>query len=115
MHHLLPSSSRSHSSSRRRVAAAALLRALGTATAKQQEKTKPVIGVVGVGKMGSAMVANLLEAGVGQDVVMYDRFDSQAVQALVRKGARAAGDLEEVGRRCSTVVTMLPNDDALTR
>lgn len=98
-------------------AAAAPLRRSGLATtaAAAGPPTKPVIGVVGVGKMGSAMAANILEAGVGEEVVVYDRFDRREVKALARKGARAASGLEEVGRRCSTVVTMLPNDEILTK
>lgn len=80
-----------------------------------QQHPKPVVGVVGVGKMGSAMASNFLKAGVAGEVVVYDRFDRQAVQALAGEGAVAAGSLKEVGRRCSTVVSMLPNDDVLTR
>lgn len=82
---------------------------------QQQPDSKPVLGVVGVGKMGAAMAANFLRAGVTEEVVVYDRYDRRSVQALAKEGAVAAGSLEEVGSRCGTVVSMLPNDDALMR
>lgn len=82
---------------------------------EQQPDTKPVLGVVGVGKMGAAMAANFLRAGVAKEVVVYDRYDRRSVWALAKEGAVAAGSLEEVGSRCATVMSMLPNDDALTR
>lgn len=105
-----------HCTPLRRQAAALAHSARALATAKKLKKgeEKPVIGVVGIGKMGAAMAANLLEANVGAEIVVHDPFNAPAVEALVRKGACSAS-LEEVGRRCSVVLTMLPNDKELVR
>ena len=63
--------------------------------------------------MGAAMAGNFLAAGL--PVVVFDKHDLHAVQALEQKGAKAATGLQEVASLASTVVTMLPNDEALTK
>src|SRR2546421_105031 len=64
-----------------------------------------VVGVVGVGLLGSAVSGVLLEAGypiVGHDVV------AERVQALVARGGRGARSAAEVARSARVVFTILP-------
>ena len=69
----------------------------------------PRIGFVGLGNMGAAMAARLLEAGF--DVTVYNRSPAKA-DALAGRGATVAGTVAEA---CSgdVVITMLANDDAV--
>lgn len=71
---------------------------------------KSPIGVVGIGHMGLPMSRNLLAAGY--PVVVYDH-TAGAVAPAVAAGAVAAGSAADVGRRCATVITMLPDSDAV--
>jgi 3-hydroxyisobutyrate dehydrogenase-like beta-hydroxyacid dehydrogenase len=67
------------------------------------------VGVVGLGIMGSAMVAHLLARGhavVGHDI------DPARVQDLVEEGGTAAASATEVARAADLVVTSLPTADA---
>lgn len=68
------------------------------------------VGVIGLGIMGGAMAANLLEAGfrvVGYDVVPAAR------HALRRAGGVAARSNTDVARRAPVVITSLPSVAAL--
>src|SRR3954469_16036088 len=65
------------------------------------------VGVVGLGHMGHAFAANLVEDGY--QVLVYDR-DPKRSAALT--GARPAGQLADLDG-CDVVVTSLPDDDAL--
>ncbi len=67
------------------------------------------IGFIGLGKMGSAMAANLIKAG--HDVTVYNRTRVK-VDALAAEGATPAGSVAEA---CGgdVVVSMLANDDAV--
>jgi 3-hydroxyisobutyrate dehydrogenase-like beta-hydroxyacid dehydrogenase len=65
------------------------------------------VGVVGLGQMGHAFAANLLEDGY--QVLAYDR-DPERATAL--SGARAVAELADLAS-CDVVLTSLPNDDAL--
>src|SRR5437899_749781 len=67
------------------------------------------IGFIGLGHMGSGMVASLLRAG--REVTVYNRTPSKA-QAPVEQGARAAA---EVADACQgdAVITMLADDSAV--
>lgn len=69
----------------------------------------PRIGFVGLGNMGAAMAARLLEAGF--DVTVYNRSPAKA-GALAGRGATVA---DTVAEACSgdVVITMLANDDAV--
>ena len=67
------------------------------------------IGFVGLGQMGAAMAAQLIDAG--HDVSVWNRNGSKA-DALVAKGARRALNPEEASRG-KIVMTMLADDDAL--
>ena len=65
------------------------------------------VGVVGLGHMGRAFAANLLEDGY--QVSVYDR-DPSRTAALT--GARAVAQLADLAG-CDMVLTSLPDDDAL--
>ena len=72
--------------------------------------TEAVVGVVGLGIMGSAISANLLDAGfavVGYDVVA-DKLD-----ALSARGGRAASSARDVAEQASIVLLSLPSVAAL--
>jgi len=66
------------------------------------------IGFVGIGNMGSAMAANLVEAGFA--VTVYD-LREEAVRAFAAgHKAAIAASLAELGRTSDCVITMLPDD-----
>src|ERR1700739_1463556 len=67
------------------------------------------IGFIGLGNMGTAMAANLLEAG--HQVTVYNRTEAKA-EALIRKGARLA---RTIAGACdgSAIFTMLADDKAV--
>ncbi|HWF62206.1 MAG TPA: NAD(P)-dependent oxidoreductase [Nitrospira sp.] len=68
------------------------------------------IGFIGLGKMGSAMVGNLLK--VGFDLHVYNRTPEKAA-ALVAQGAKQAREPSDVVQPGGIVITMLANDRAL--
>lgn len=65
----------------------------------------PVIGFLGLGRMGAPMAANLLKAG--HRVLVHD-VSPEAVAGLVAQGAVAAGSAAALGKRCDLVFTSLP-------
>jgi putative dehydrogenase len=72
--------------------------------------TKPSVGMIGLGIMGSAMAASLMRAGyrvVGYDVLASRRRDHRRNGGQVVPGCRA------VGRRAEIVVSSLPSPQAL--
>ena len=66
------------------------------------------LGFIGLGRMGSAMAANLVKAG--HEVSVFNRSPGKS-NSLVKLGAHAAGNLAEA---CTgeVVITMLADDDA---
>ncbi|WP_338241905.1 NAD(P)-dependent oxidoreductase [Aurantiacibacter hainanensis] len=64
-----------------------------------------IAGFLGLGRMGSPMAENLL-AHTGK-LLVHDILE-EAVQALVAKGAEAAGSLAALGEQCDVVFTSLP-------
>src|ERR1700684_2003683 len=64
-------------------------------------KGKEVVGVVGVGRMGLAMVNHLVRHG--HDVIAYDIYDSNLAKARAF-GARTAVNLEKVGADATFVI-----------
>ena len=68
------------------------------------------IGVVGLGKMGSALARRLLAQDVS--VVVWNRSPGP-VDALVADGAVAAQDLSTLWRAASTICTFLADDAAV--
>jgi putative dehydrogenase len=67
-----------------------------------------VVGMVGLGIMGSAMAGHLL--GAGHDVLGTD-VSQERLDALVTAGGRAAPDAAAVAREAEVVVTSLPNGE----
>ncbi len=65
------------------------------------------IGFAGLGKMGSAMALNLIQAG--HNVAVYNRTPGKA-EALNSEGARVATSPAEAARGADAVFTMLPDD-----
>jgi 3-hydroxyisobutyrate dehydrogenase-like beta-hydroxyacid dehydrogenase len=73
------------------------------------ERSRVIVGFIGLGHMGAGMAANLLKAGY--DVTVYNRTRSKA-EGLVSRGAKAAADIATVCKS-NVVVTMLANDAAV--
>jgi hypothetical protein len=65
------------------------------------------IGFAGLGKMGSAMAQNLIQAG--HNIAVYNRTPGKA-HALNSEGARVATSPAEAARGADAVFTMLPDD-----
>jgi len=63
------------------------------------------VGFLGLGRMGAPMAANLVEH---VDELLVHDLSSAAVDALVSKGAKAAGAAGALGERCEIVFTSLP-------
>ena len=68
------------------------------------------VGFIGLGGMGSAMAANLLQAGFKVNV--YNRTQERA-QPLVKLGATQAPTLADAVEEGGIVITMLTNDAAV--
>ena len=82
-------------------------------SAERQESAKFVIrrvGVIGLGHMGHALAANLVEDGY--QVLVFDS-NPERTKELQSTGAVAAPRLRDLAA-CNVVVTSLPNDDALS-
>jgi len=71
---------------------------------------KESIGFIGIGAMGYPMASNLLSSGY--EVAAYD-IRSEALEAIVERGAQSAASPKEVARACSIVITMLPDSTAV--
>jgi 3-hydroxyisobutyrate dehydrogenase-like beta-hydroxyacid dehydrogenase len=67
------------------------------------------VGFIGLGHMGAAMAARLLQAG--HEVTVYNRTPSKA-QRLIDRGAHLAARVAEACR-ADAVITMLADDDAV--
>lgn len=63
------------------------------------------VGFVGLGVMGGPMAQNILKGG--HELTVFD-LDQEAVQRLVKVGAKAAKSPREVGAAAEIVITMLP-------
>jgi 3-hydroxyisobutyrate dehydrogenase len=72
--------------------------------------SKPKIGWVGLGNMGTPMVNNLLKAGF--EVNVFNRTKSKE-QAMVEAGAIAAESLPQLVQHCDIIITMLSDDAAV--
>jgi len=64
------------------------------------------IGFIGLGRMGLGMASNLQRKGFKLKVFDINR---NAVEALVKLGATAAGSVAEASREVDVIITMLPN------
>lgn len=67
------------------------------------------IGFIGLGRMGSAMAANLIKAGF--DVTVFNR-SAEKAEPLVQMGARLATSIAAASQ-VDVVITMLANDSAV--
>jgi 3-hydroxyisobutyrate dehydrogenase-like beta-hydroxyacid dehydrogenase len=63
------------------------------------------VGFLGLGRMGAPMASNLL--GHGDKLLVHD-LSPAAVEALVARGAEAAGSAAALGERCEIVFMSLP-------
>ena len=70
------------------------------------------IGFIGLGNMGSKMVANLLEANY--EVIGYD-INENLVDKLVANGIHKASNLNEVIDDVDVIITMLPNGEIVKK
>ena len=68
------------------------------------------IGVAGLGRMGSAIAARLIE--VGHEVTVWNR-SADKVEPLVAAGAKAAAAAAELATQVEAIVTILTNRDAI--
>ncbi|MGB9112448.1 MAG: NAD(P)-binding domain-containing protein, partial [Acidimicrobiales bacterium] len=68
------------------------------------------IGWIGAGRMGSAMVARLISAGL--DVSVYNRTGAK-LEPLVAQGAKAADTIGELAGRQVVFVTVSSSEDLL--
>ena len=73
-----------------------------------QEQSKPTIGIIGMGHMGSHMATRLISAGY--HLTVYDRTREKA-QAIA--GATVAETPEEAAAHSDMVISMVTNDPAL--
>jgi 3-hydroxyisobutyrate dehydrogenase len=69
------------------------------------------IGVAGIGRMGGAIAARLIETG--QDVTVWNRTPDK-VKPLAAAGAKVAATPAELAARVEAVVTILTNSEAMT-
>jgi len=73
---------------------------------------KPSIGWIGLGKMGTPIVVNLLKAGY--DVSVFDADPTRAGELAVH-GARPAPDLAALAASAQVVFSIIPDDSVLTK
>ncbi|KAF4723339.1 hypothetical protein FOZ62_029778 [Perkinsus olseni] len=65
------------------------------------------IGFIGLGNMGSGMAANLLKAQ--RSLVVFDKMkDSPGIVEAASKGARVAGEVEELCSCADVIISMVP-------
>lgn len=71
----------------------------------------PVVGLVGIGRMGTAMARALARAGL--PLVLHNRTPAPAEALAAELGAGIAGSPAEVAARADIVLTMLADDEAV--
>lgn len=71
---------------------------------------KEIVGIVGLGVMGSAMAGHLL--GAGFEVVGFD-IDPERSESFTDRGGRTAGSAAGVGQEATLVLLSLPSAEAL--
>jgi 3-hydroxyisobutyrate dehydrogenase-like beta-hydroxyacid dehydrogenase len=75
-------------------------------------QNKLSIGWIGLGKMGTPIVSNLLKAGF--DMTVYD-VDPRHVEALVQLGAHASHDIASLAASTQLVFSIIPDDAVLQK
>ena len=78
--------------------------------ATESDATKPTLGFLGLGRMGSPMALRLLAAGY--PVVACDPVPA-AMRGVVERGAQSAASPREVADRADIVLTSLPTPDVV--
>ena len=68
------------------------------------------IGVAGVGRMGAAIAARLIE--VGHEVTVWNR-SADKLKPLMDAGAKVAESPSELAGQVEAIVTILTNQEAL--
>lgn len=68
--------------------------------------TKPMLGVIGTGKMGLPFASNLLNAGY--DIVAFNR-SSESLATLEALGATRACSIADVASEADIILTSLTN------
>ena len=76
---------------------------------KESNKSKPSIGFIGMGHMGSHMAQRLLDAGY--QVTVYDR-TKEKTQELEQRGAQVAQTPKGLAATCQVVMACVTNDEA---
>ena len=69
------------------------------------------LGMIGLGKMGAPMAANVAKAGFPLSVFDLNEETKQEVAAAT--GATAAPDAASLARECDVVITMVPDGKAV--
>ncbi len=73
-------------------------------------QTTESVAVLGAGAMGRGMASSALRAGI--PTIVWDR-RPEVTRDLAERGAEVASTVEEAARRGGTVVTMVPDADAV--
>lgn len=85
---------------------------MSVACAAHAADGKQTIGFIGLGNMGLPMAHNFVKSGY--DVLCFD-VNKANVNKLVALGARPAASIEAIAAQVTTVFSVLPNDEVLTR
>lgn len=83
---------------------------MANTAAQGLQRIKPAdirIGLVGIGNMGTPMGANLAKAG--WQLTVYDTDRAKADDFVKAHGGTIARTLEDMGKTCPVVITMLPD------
>ena len=73
----------------------------------ESNKSKPSIGFIGMGHMGSHMAQRLLDAGY--QVTAFDRTEEKA-KALEQRGVHVVHTPRELAANCQVVMACVTND-----
>jgi 3-hydroxyisobutyrate dehydrogenase-like beta-hydroxyacid dehydrogenase len=74
-------------------------------------KNEDVIGFIGLGHMGSKMCANMSRDG--KKLLVFDNSKDAVAKVVKQSNASAAASISEIGKKCSVIFSMLPNDKAV--
>lgn len=72
---------------------------------------KQHVGLIGLGKMGAPMAANVAKAGY--PLTVFDMNETVKAQVAAATGAKAAADAATLARDCDIVITMVPDGKAV--
>jgi 3-hydroxyisobutyrate dehydrogenase len=70
------------------------------------------VGWIGLGKMGTPIVRNIMSAGF--DVTVFD-VDAERVAEAVQQGAHRAEDIRDLARNVDLIFSIIPDDTVLRR